>query len=268
MKHLKAPEGAIRLATYHELDQFLEAFAGGHINLLILLGGPGLAKSQSVRHKLGMRAAWVEGNATAHGLYTKAYHSRDQPIVIDDVDSLYSDRAAVRLLKCLAQTDLVKRMAWHSASLSLQSEGIPREFETRSRSIIIANEWRTLSENVAAVQDRGHVLLFEPTPEELHARVGEWFTDPEIYEWFGRRLALIEKPSMRHYVRAQELKSAGLDWETMIGGQFMPPKLLLVARLREDKGFASEAERVEEFRRLGGGSRATYFNHAKRLRAA
>ena len=77
--------------------------------------------------------------------------------------------------------------------------------------IIIANDWRTLNENVAAVQDRGHVLSFEPTPAKVHRRVGEWFEDEEIYAWFGRHLRVIAKPSMRHYVRAKELKAAGLD---------------------------------------------------------
>ena len=35
-----------------------------------------------------------------------------------------------------------------------------------------------------------------------------------------------------------------------------------------DTRFASEAERVREFVRRGGGCRATYFNHAKRLRGS
>jgi len=73
---------------------------------------------------------------------------------------------------------------------------------------------------------------------------------------------------MRHYVRAKELKAAGLDWVSMIGGQFLPPKLLLVAKLKDDPQYESESERIEAFRKLGGGSRATYFNHAKKLRAA
>lgn len=263
-----APEGSIRLETYLELDQFVTAFAEGHINLLILLGGAGLAKSQTIRRAIGDVAGYVEGNASAYGLYVKAYQCRDQPLVIDDVDSLYADKAGVRLLKCLAQTDPVKRMAWHTASISMKAEGIPKEFETRSRAIIIANDWRTLNANVSAVQDRGHVVLFAPTAAEVHRRVGEWFDDDEIYAWFERHLSVITSPSMRHYLRARELKLAGLDWQTMIGGQFLPPKLLLVAKLKDDPQYTTEAERVEAFKLLGGGSRATYFNQAKKLRAA
>lgn len=262
------PDGAIRVTAYADLDRLVTAFAQGHINLLILLGSPGLAKSQTVRRAVGEEAGWIEGNATAYGLYAKAFRCRDKLLVIDDVDSLYADKAGVRLLKCLAQTDPVKRMAWHTAAASIAAEGVPREFETKSRVIIIANDWRTLNENVAAVQDRGHVIDFDPSAAEVHARVGEWFDDEEVYAWFERHMSVIAKPSMRHYVRAKVLKDAGLDWVTMIGGQFLPPKLLLVAKIKGDPRYASEAERVEAFRAMGGGSRATYFNHAKRLRAA
>ncbi len=53
-----------------------------------------------------------------------------------------------------------------------------------------------------------------------------------------------------------------------IGGQLMPPKLLLISGLKNDPSFNSEAERVQEFTRRGGRSRATYFNQAKKLKRA
>ena len=46
----------------------------------------------------------------------------------------------------------------------------------------------------------------------------------------------------------------------------LPETTSLVAQLKDDECWASEAERVAEFIRRGGGCRATYFNHAKRLR--
>ena len=46
------PDSAIRLATYRQLEGFISAFASGHINLLILVGAPGLAKSRTVRRLL------------------------------------------------------------------------------------------------------------------------------------------------------------------------------------------------------------------------
>ena len=65
--------------------------------------------------------------------------SCDQFVAIDDVDALYADRSGVRLLKCLCQTEEEKTVAWHSDAKSLERQGIPREFVTRSRVAIIAN---------------------------------------------------------------------------------------------------------------------------------
>ena len=67
----KAPERCIRIETYDGLHQYIRAFAAGHLNLLILLGGPGLAKSQTVKRMVGKRACWIEGNATAFGMYMR-----------------------------------------------------------------------------------------------------------------------------------------------------------------------------------------------------
>ena len=108
------PKNAIVVRTYKELDQFVRAFADGKLNLLFIIGPPGVQKSRVVQTAVGSHACWIDGNATAFGLYCELYMHRDDPIVIDDVDSLYSDRAAVRLLKCLCQTELEKRVGWHS----------------------------------------------------------------------------------------------------------------------------------------------------------
>ena len=153
------------------------AFAQGHFHLLILVGAGGLAKSRSVRAVLDGKACWIEGNATPFGMYVKLYRHRDQFVVIDDVDALYADRSGVRLLKCLCQTEEEKSVAWHSDARSLERQGIPREFTTKSRVVIISNDWKTLNKNVAALQDRGHVLLFQPSAAEVHAQAGKWFDD-------------------------------------------------------------------------------------------
>jgi hypothetical protein len=58
---------------------------------------------------------------------------------------------------------------------------VPREFTTRSRVIIIANDWNTLNTNVAALQDRGHMLHFRPSAADVHQQAGKWFDDREIY---------------------------------------------------------------------------------------
>ena len=166
------PDGAKHVATYARLQEYLRAFAEGHLNLLILVGAAGIAKSRTVRAVLGGSACWIEGNATPFGMYEKLYRHRGQFVVIDDVDSLYADKSGIRLLKCLCQTEDEKTVAWHTDARSLEKHGIPREFVTKSRVIIICNDWKTLNYNVAALQDRGHVLVFQPSAAEVHAQAG------------------------------------------------------------------------------------------------
>ena len=263
----KHPHKVLRLTTYERLGEYLRAFAQGHFHLMILVGAGGLAKSRSVRAVLGDgKACWIEGNATPFGMYAKLYRHRDKFVVIDDVDALYADRSGVRLLKCLCQTEEEKAVAWHSDARSLERQCIPREFTTKSRVVIIANDWQTLNKNVAALQDRGHVLLFQPSASEVHAQAGKWFDDEEIYGWFAVNLHRVREPSLRHYVRAREIKAAGMDWTAVLAAEDENPRRL-AAEVLASPAYDSTAARVQAFVEQGGGCRATFFNYRRRLGA-
>ncbi len=259
------PDKALTVTTYERLDAYLRAFAKGHFHLLVLVGSGGLAKSRSVRAALDGKGCWIEGNATPFGMYVKLYRHRDEFVVIDDVDALYAERSGVRLLKCLCQTEEEKAVAWHSDARGLERQGVPREFTTKSRVAIVANDWKTLNKNVAALQDRGHVLVFQPSPAEVHARAGTWFDDPEIYAWFGTNLHRVREPSLRHYVRARELKAAGLDWTEVLAEDGEDRRARLAAEILASAAYVTTRERVKAFIDQGGGCRATFFNHKRRL---
>ena len=169
------------------------------------------------------------------------------------------------MLKCLCQTEEEKAVAWHSDAKSLERQGIPREFVTKSRVAIISNDWQTLNRNVDALQDRGHVLLFQPSAAEVHRKVGTWFDDPEIYEWFAANLHRVRKPSLRHYVRAKELKAAGMDWTQVLAAELENPRARLAAELLASAAYESTAARVRAFVEQGGGCRATFFNYRRKL---
>ena len=98
----KLPPHAVRFATYTELDEYVRAFAAGHLQLLLLFGPPGVGKSRCLRQALDDRAGWLSGQATPLGIYLQAYAYRNQPLVLDDIDGLYADRSGIRLLKALS----------------------------------------------------------------------------------------------------------------------------------------------------------------------
>ena len=256
-----SPKNAIRVTTYNELLKWVSAFAAGKFNLLIVIGQPGLQKSRLLRDAVGESACWLAGNCTALGMFIALYRHRNELAVIDDVDSLYSDRHAVRLLKTLCQTDPQKHLAWHSMTAALEREEVPREFNTTAHLAIVANEWQSLNVNISAIEDRGNVILFEPSPLEVHLRVAEWFDQQDIFDFVAQHLHLISSPSMRDYVGGSELKAAGFDWRALLLERWgLTGARLLVARLRADERFATEGERVAAFVKAGGGCQATYYN--------
>jgi hypothetical protein len=261
----KLPPHALRLATYAELEAYVRAFAAGHLNLLLLFGPPGVGKSRCVRQALDPRVCWISGQATHLGIYLEAYAHRGQPLVLDDVDGLYADRSGIRLLKALCQSEPTKVLSWHTATPILKRLTVPARFTTTSRVALIGNDWKTLNADVAALEDRGHMLVFEPTAAEVHRQAAGWFWDQEIFDFVAGHLHLIAQHSLRVYHQAWELKQAGLDWKQAVLCRFLTGPALVVARLKADPAFGSEAQRVRAFVQSGAGCRATYFRHARRI---
>jgi hypothetical protein len=264
-KSQSLPTHALRLTTYSELEQYVRAFAAGHLNLLMIFGPPGVGKSRSVRHAVGNNVCWIGGQATPFGIYLQAYEHRHEPIILDDVDCLYADRLGIRLLKALGQTERTKTVSWQTAAPTLKTCGIPRQFTTTSRVALVGNDWKTLNADVAALEDRGHLLLFEPAPLEVHRQAARWFWDQEIFDFVACHLHLIAQHSLRTYSHAWELKQAGLDWRQGVLCRCLTGVALVVAKLKANPDFASEAQRVQAFVRSGAGCRASYFRHAKKL---
>jgi len=121
------------------------------------------------------------------------------------------------------------------------------------------------NKNVAALQDRGHVLLFQPGAAEVHRKAGTWFDDPEIFQWFAANLDRVREPSLRHYVRARELKAAGMDWTEVLAAEAGNRRERLAAELLASAEHGSTAARVRAFVEKGGGCRATFFNYRRKL---
>jgi hypothetical protein len=167
--HQDRPEHAEVLTRYDDLERFVAVFGAGHLNAALILGLPGLQKSRLVADTLVDRAAIVRGQASAYGLYATLFEHRDRDLVLDDLDGLFADPDAVRLLKCLLETGPVKELAWRTRAAP--RDGLPASFRTRTRVLLITNRWRTLNTRVAAVEDRCQVVSVEPRrPETRHCR--------------------------------------------------------------------------------------------------
>ena len=266
-KSRSLPEFVLRLGTYRELAMYAQAFAEGHLNLLMIFGDAGIGKSRHVRDAVGEDACWIDGNASPFGIYMKAYEYLNEPMVLDDVDGLYRDRQGVRLLKTLCQSEVRKTLSWQTDAGALDRRRIPREFKTTSRVVIIANQWKSLNADVAALEDRGHVIHFAPSALEVHIQASRWFWDQDIFDFVAEHLHLMGRHSLRTYVLAYELKKADMEWKWLILGRCLTGTAFEVAKLKADGRYQKEEDRAAAFEKGGHGCRSTYFYHAKKLRA-
>ena len=66
-------------------------------------------------------------------------------------------------------------------------------------------------------------------------------------------------------MRALELKAAGMDWTEVLAAEAENRRARLVAELLSSTTYASTAARVRAFVEQGGGCRATFFNHRRKL---
>ncbi|MEK6677174.1 MAG: hypothetical protein AABZ47_16160 [Planctomycetota bacterium] len=264
------PDNALKVTTYPEFTHFVRQFVAGRLHLLMIVGGPGIAKSQTVRRAVGNRPhLYLETHATAFGMYHKLYEHQGRPVIIDDLDHLYRDQSSVRLLKSLCNTDPVKSLSWPSRHPDITCGAVPSSFTTTSPVCLIANEWRTVNANVQAIEDRAIIVHFAPSAGEVHVRVREWFDDEEVYQFVEEHLPFITRPSMRHYIKGQQLLQANPErWrEQLLTIMGLDEKVKAIRQLLMAAEFASDAERVAAFEANSYGSRATFYRWKKRLEA-
>jgi hypothetical protein len=160
---------AILIHTYAALRQWLDGYRTGNLNLIFLMGRPGLGKSRLIREALqGHESLFLEGHATPLQTYALLYRNRDRLVVIDDEDSFHAEPIKIRLMKCLCSTEPAKRLAWESTSKLLKEMALPTEFSTTSKVAVLTNRLSSISPDLSALLDRGSVLSFEPTAAEIH----------------------------------------------------------------------------------------------------
>ncbi len=202
------------LKTYQELRRYCGHFSKGAWPCFLVVGNPGVGKSRTMAEALPRiqepedeGARWIGSNVTAFQLYKDLCHHRDRTFVLDDVDNLCRNPAIVTLLKCLCNSEATSRVYWATSHKDLEKEGIPREFDTKSRVALIINEWETVNRNVGALEDRGMVVRFAPSSAEVHKHVSTWFKDKRVLDYVEARLDRIFEPSQRLYLTASSLRT-------------------------------------------------------------
>ena len=75
----------------------------------------------------------------------------------------------------------------------------------------------------------------------------------------------MRQPSLRHYVRARELKAAGMEWADILADGDENKRARLTRELLDSSAYDNIEARAEAFVRQGGGCRATFFNYRRKI---
>lgn len=272
----------LEVKTYAALQKCVDAFKKGTFNVLFIIGDHGQSKTTIVKKTMGIREGENHrrgtpvlvkgGSVSAFQLYKDLHEKRDEVFVFDDCDSLYTDGVAVRLLKALCETEVEKMVGWHTHNVHLESAGIPREFKTKSRVIIILNHWHTINKQVESLEDRGLMVFFKPPVEEVLKVGKKWFKDKEIIKFVENHRLYIQSLSLRAMVVAAEMKEAGLpQWRDALKKSLGIEELVIVDELIRNPKYIMDEERIKVFHEMTsrdgkpGLSRTTWFQLKKRL---
>jgi hypothetical protein len=100
------PDHAIVVTAYDEFHQLVQAYVAGHHELMTIIGGPGLGKSEEVKRQIqasvgGGKWTLIKGKQSPLALYQRLYQSRLLPVVLDDLDGLIGNPDTVAILKCV-----------------------------------------------------------------------------------------------------------------------------------------------------------------------
>lgn len=141
-----------------------------------------------------------------------------------------------------------------------QLNGCAKAFETSAPVLLICNRDAPRNDDVRAILDRADAISFEPTREEILAKIEEFGDDDEIIEAF-RVLPIV--PSLRLYAKAAEWKASPyLDWMTNLlrKAGVAPHVVAAVDILRS----IQPEQQVDEYIRRTGRSRRDWFNTKKK----
>ena len=186
------------------LEDMTRATKKGDVRAMIVSGPPGVGKSFGVEKVLGKhdliatlgerapRYEVVKGAMSAIGLYCKLYKyaDKDNVIVFDDCDSIFSDELSLNILKAALDSKKTRKIHWNTDSFKLRNEGVPDAFEFKGSAIFITNikfdnvKSKKMRDHLEALESRCHYIdLTIDTEREKMLRIKQITTDGMLDEY-------------------------------------------------------------------------------------
>jgi hypothetical protein len=170
------------------------------------------------------RAHWIKGMVSPIQFYIELARNIDRTIVADDCHNFFGNPRFSPLLKQICETNPIKTCAWGTLNATLRKEGIDQSFKTRSRVVLIGNEWKAIGRDGNAIVTRLQWLRYVPSNEELFRHAKTWFDDEEILGYVHACIkgGKVRELNLRVFRQAHEHKLCGLeDWRRWLDDQFL-----------------------------------------------
>jgi len=234
------------------LEEMTKACKKGDVRAMIVSGPPGVGKSHGVEKVLGKhdllaeiandeklkKYEVVKGAMSAIGLYVKLYKmaDKDNVVVFDDCDSIFSDELSLNILKAALDTKKTRRICWNTDSFKLRNEGVPDSFEFKGSAIFITNikfdnvKSKKMRDHLEALESRCHYVdLTIDTEREKMLRIKQIVTDgmldeyrfdeevhQEIVDFVDINKKRLRELSLRTVLKVADLaKAFPSNWEAM-----------------------------------------------------
>tara|TARA_A100001015_G_scaffold246188_1_gene282479 strand:- start:109 stop:1110 length:1002 start_codon:yes stop_codon:yes gene_type:complete len=232
------------------LEDMTKATKRGDVRAMIVSGPPGVGKSHGVEKVLGnheliaqlgnkpAKYEVVKGAMSAIGLYCKLYKhaDKDNVLVFDDCDSVFSDELSLNILKAALDSKKNRKICWNTDSFKLRNEGVPDSFNFAGSAIFITNikfdnvKSKKMRDHLEALESRCHYIdLTIDTDREKMLRIkqitkdgmlddyqlGEHVVD-EIVDFMETNKTKLRELSLRTVLKVADLaKAFPQKWEAM-----------------------------------------------------
>ena len=232
------------------LEDMTKATKRGDVRAMIVSGPPGVGKSHGVEKVLGnheliaqlgnkpAKYEVVKGAMSAIGLYCKLYKhaDKDNVLVFDDCDSVFSDELSLNILKAALDSKKNRKICWNTDSFKLRNEGVPDSFDFKGSAIFITNikfdnvKSKKMRDHLEALESRCHYIdLTIDTDREKMLRIkqitkdgmldeyqlGEHVVD-EIVDYMESNKTKLRELSLRTVLKIADLaKAFPQKWEAM-----------------------------------------------------
>ena len=235
---------------FEMLEDMTRATKKGDVRAMIVSGPPGVGKSHGVEKVLGKhdliatlgdrpaKYEVVKGAMSAIGLYCKLYKhaDKDNVLVFDDCDSVFSDELSLNILKAALDSKKNRKICWNTDSFKLRNEGVPDSFEFKGSAIFITNinfdnvKSAKMRDHLAALESRCHYMdLTINTDREKMLRIKQITKDgmldeyklddgvvDDIVEFCESNKKRLRELSLRTVLKVADLaKAFPTKWEAM-----------------------------------------------------